>query len=159
MQPKSIRDALLEERFVRGFTPQQIDRLEQYAKFVDFEANRVIFSEGEECDEFYLIVSGRVALEIVPQGEPLRIETLSAGDEFGWSTFLEGTGKLFRARTLLPVKALVFDGAQLRQLCESDPAFGYVLMRRVLSIVAERLQSARLQVLDNYWPAAKRAGN
>ncbi len=158
MQPKSIREALVEERFVRGFSPEQIDRLATLARFEDFEPNRIIFEEGEECDEFYLIVSGRVALEVVPQGEPLRLETLSAGDEFGWSTFLEGTGKLFQARTLLPVRALVFDGSELRKLCETDHEFGYVLIRRVLTVVAERLQSARLQVLDNYWPAAKRAG-
>ena len=36
---------------------------------------------------------------------------------------------------------------------------GYELMRRLLGVVAGRLQATRLQVMDTYWPAAKRAGN
>jgi hypothetical protein len=31
-------------------------------------------------------------------------------------------------------------------------------MRRLLGVVSERLQATRVQVLDMYWPDAKRAG-
>jgi CRP-like cAMP-binding protein len=150
---------LLERQpFVEGFKPHQIAALAALAKEVRFKSDHVIFREGEECSEFYLIISGLVALEIAPPGQAFRVDTLSAGDELGWSSVLMAQGKYFQARTLDDVQALLFEGPDLRAMCEADTAFGYALMLRLLGVVAQRLQATRLQVLDTFWPVAKRAG-
>lgn len=60
-----------------------------------------------------------VAPEIAPHGDALRIETLSAGDEFGWSSVWVGKRKLFQARALEPVEAPSFDGNELCARCAS----------------------------------------
>jgi CRP-like cAMP-binding protein len=86
------------------------------------------------------------------------VQTLSAGDELGWSALLMGSGKYFQARALGAVEALAFDGGELLQACKDDPSFGYALMHRLLAVVAERLQATRLQVLDSYSVVGKRAG-
>ena len=101
---------------------------------------------------------GRVALEIVSDGVPHRVHTLSAGDELGWSAVLMGQGKYFQARALEKVEALAFDGPELLALCKSDPEFGFTVMHRLVAVVAERLQATRLQLLDMYWPVAHKAG-
>lgn len=144
--------------FVGEFQPQHIEKLSALAKEVQFERDNVMFHEGDECHDFYLIVEGRVALEIEAPGHTFRVQTLSAGDELGWSAILMGRGKHFQARTLQPVHALAFDGATLLDACRADPAFGFALMYRMLGVVSERLQATRLQVLDMYSPVAKRAG-
>jgi CRP-like cAMP-binding protein len=154
----AVLPVLQKHPFVAGIEPSQVERLARIAKVVAFAPGQVVFHEGEASSEFFLIVNGRVALEIASPGHDFRVETLSAGDEFGWSSILAGRGKLFQARALEPVEALSFDGADLRSLCESDTAFGYALMLRLLGVVSERLQATRLQVLDMYWTPAKRAG-
>ena len=118
----------------------------------------MIFREGDDIHDFFLVVSGRVALEIVSEGVAHRVHTLSAGDELGWSAVLMGQGKYFQARALEQAGALAFDGGELLALCETDPTFGYKLMHRLLGVVAERLQATRLQLLDTYWPVAHKAG-
>lgn len=158
MNDVKVQDLLERQPFVSKLNPPQVAQLAALGKEVHFEAGHVVFEEGEDCSEFYLIVSGRVALEVAPQANALRVETLSGGDELGWSSLLQGSSKLFRARTLSPVDALVFSGHELREMCERDPGFGYHLMRRLLGVVSERLQATRLQVLDMHWTAAKRAG-
>jgi CRP-like cAMP-binding protein len=85
------------------------------------------------------------------------VDTLGAGDEFGFSSVM-GHGTVFQARVLQDLHALAFDAAELRALCEKDTAFGYKLMRRLLGVVADRLQVTRLHVMDFYWPVARRAG-
>jgi CRP/FNR family cyclic AMP-dependent transcriptional regulator len=92
------------------------------------------------------------------QDKTLRVHTLEEGDELGWSAVLMGGGKRFQARALEPVHALAFDGYKLLDTCRSDHFFGYKIMHRLLGVVSERLQAARLQVLDTYSPIAKRAG-
>ncbi|MEP7184089.1 MAG: cyclic nucleotide-binding domain-containing protein [Betaproteobacteria bacterium] len=147
-----------QSHFIRGFQPAQVRKLAGLAKQVHFERDQIIFREDDERYEFYLIVSGLVALEIAPQGQAFRVDTLVAGDELGWSSVLMDKGKLFQARALEPTEALMFAGADLRAMCEEDTAFGYALMMRLLGVVSERLQATRLQVLDMYWPVAARAG-
>ena len=144
--------------FVEEFQPQHIEKLASMATRVRFERDQVIFREGDECGEFYLIMNGLVALEIAAPDHVLRVQTLSAGDELGWSAILMGRRKHFQARALERSEALAFDGGELLIACKQDAVFGYVLMHRLLGVVSERLQATRLQVLDMYSPVAKRAG-
>lgn len=155
---ETILAMLRKHPFVSGFEPQHVDKLATVAKDTRFERDQIIFREGDDCHEFYLIVTGLVALEIEAPGHVFRIQTLFAGDEFGWSAVLMGRGKHFQARTLDRVEALAIDGEGLLAVCKEDPAFGFVFMQRLLGVVSERLQATRLQLLDMYSPVAKRAG-
>jgi CRP-like cAMP-binding protein len=158
MTRETLEAVLQKHPFVEEFQPQHIEKLSALAKEVQFERDHVLFHEGDECHDFYLIVEGRVALEIEAPGHTFRVQTLSAGDELGWSAILMGRGKHFQARALQPMNALAFDGAALLNACREDPAFGFALMYRMLGVVSERLQATRLQLLDMYSPVAKRAG-
>ena len=144
--------------FVLEFEARHIERLATLAKDVRWERNHVIFREGDECSEFYLVVNGLVALEIEVPGHTFRVQTLFGGDEFGWSALLMGSGKHFQARALERVDALAFEATDLLAACRDDTAFGFALMQRLLGVVAERLQATRLQLLDSYSPVAARAG-
>jgi CRP-like cAMP-binding protein len=159
MQQKDLVAALRSHPFDKNFTSDQVERLASLAREVSFDRDQVIFREGGESHDFHLIIGGRVALEIeVPNHPNVRVQTLSGGDELGWSAVLMGQGKYFQARALEPVKALAFDGEALLAACKADPAFGFAFIYRVLELVSERLQATRLQVLDHYSPIAKRAG-
>ena len=157
MNDETTMTLLRKQAFFEGFTEQWIEKLGALAREVRFERDRVLFQEGEESADFYVILSGLVALEIAPPGGTFRMDTLSAGDEFGFSSVL-GQQTVFQARALEDVHALAFDAAALRALCETDTAFGYEFMRRVTSVVSDRLQVTRLLLMDTYWPVAKRAG-
>lgn len=144
--------------FIEEFPPAYVEKLVAMATRVRFERDQVIFREGDDCSEFYLIVSGLVALEIDALDHVLRVHTLAAGDELGWSALLMGQGKHFQARALERVEALALDGGELLAACKQDTAFGFAFMHRLLGVVAGRLQATRLQVLDMHSPVAKRAG-
>ena len=51
-------------------------------------AVRIIFHEGGLYSVFYLLSKARVALELGEPGHVLRVQTLLAGDELGWSAVL-----------------------------------------------------------------------
>jgi CRP-like cAMP-binding protein len=158
MTRETLLAVLRQHPFVEEFQAAHLEKLTSLAKEVEFARDHLIFHEGDDCHDFYLIVAGRVALEIEAPGHTVRVQTLSAGDELGWSAILMGRGKHFQARALERVKALAFDGPQLLAACRDDKSFGYALMYRMLGVVSERLQATRLQLLDMYSPVAKRAG-
>jgi CRP-like cAMP-binding protein len=151
--------ALLQEHpFVEEFRPEHIDKLGGLGREVRFAADQVIFKEGDDTHDFYLIVSGRIALEMHETDHVLRVQTLGTGDELGWSSVLMGRGKYFQARALEPTEALAFDGVALLKACRADTDFGVAFMYRMLGVVSERLQATRLQLHDMHSPRAKRAG-
>ncbi len=153
-----VLSAVQQHPFVQGLTPAHCETLAGLGRRVSFGKDDIIFSEGDDKHEFFLLLSGRVSLEMLAQGQALRVHTLEGGDELGWSAVIMGRGKHFQARALEPVEALAFDGYTLLEKCRSDTGFGYKIMHRLLGVVSERLQAARIQVLDMYSPIARRAG-
>jgi len=137
---------LREHTFCQGFWPDHIERLAVLASEVRFQTGELIFQEGDHSSLFYLLISGNVALEVVTPGHPVRVATLIPGEVLGWSSLTSDTGKQFQARALEDVHALAFDGARLRHACEQDYAFGFALMRAVVTVMAERLHSLRVQL-------------
>jgi len=153
----AVVDGLRGHPFLEGFDPAYVEALADVAVPARYAGNHVILQQGEEPTQLYLITSGRVALEISGRTQPFRVDTLGAGEEFGWSWALGNPG-VYQVRTLEPVEALVLSAVELTARCEADSAFGYALMRRLLGVVAERLRATRLTVIDMYLPEAKRAG-
>lgn len=152
METKTFTEVLQDHPFVSGMRPAHVQKLASLALEVQFGRDELIFKEGDFSSLFYLLIAGKVALEVSAPGRIIRVQTLGEGDELGWSSLLKSGGKHFRARSLEPVRALAFDGARLLQACEQDPAFGFALMQRLLHVVAERLQATRMQMLDLYAP-------
>ncbi len=144
--------------FVAGLDRPHIERLAHMAREMCFDTGRVIFPEGDQGREFYLLVKGMVALEITSHGGLLRIQSLHAGDEFGWSAILAGRNKVLQARALDRVDVLVFDGDELLAAFQDDTAFGLAFTMRLLGVVSERLAATREQLLDLSAPASRRAG-
>ena len=145
---QTIVEALRGLPFAEGMQPSHIDRLAAMAREVGFEADQVIFREGDAEKQFFVLLSGKVALEMTTLRGPFRVQTIEAGRELGWSFLLSKTRRHFRARSLERVRALMFEGEEIMKACEDDPVFGYQLTKRVLGVVADRLEATRMRFLD-----------
>jgi len=147
---ESFLEILKEHPFTKDLSPEHQAKLAELAHETRFEREQIIFHESDASQFFYLILKGKVALEVMAPGRALRIQTLTDGEEFSWSSLLPSTRKFFQARALTSVRALVFDAAQLRASCDQDCSFGYAFISRLLAVVAGRLQATRLRLLDMY---------
>jgi len=137
-------DALLLDRcsFFEHFPPNHLHKLTAMGSLVRFAKDEIIVDEEDEDTQFYVLLSGRVAIELSQAGRQIIIDTLHAGDELGWSAVL-GQKKQFRARTLEPVEASVFQVADLRRALDANPYFARAFLERLADVIAQRLQSTR----------------
>ena len=148
---RALESILAEVPFLEGLDHDQLALLAGCAGNVHFGAGATLFREGDAADTFYLVRHGSVALEtFVPARGSVVIETIESGEVLGWSWLFAPYRWHFDARALTVVRATGFDGACLRQKCESDPALGYELMGRFAQVLIERLQWMRLRLLDVY---------
>jgi CRP-like cAMP-binding protein len=146
-----ILSRLRDLAFTRGLNAGQLEQVVQTATAVQWDAGRTIFREGDRDSLLYLVEEGRIAIEIaVPGRGRVVILTVGPGEVFGWSSIFHNRPKTASARTIEPARVLALDAVRLRELCDTDPRLGYVLTRRILEIVAERLTATRLQLIDIY---------
>ena len=141
-------EALRALPFVEHMEAGHVERLAAMAKEVGFEKDQVIFREGEAPKQFFIVLSGKVALELTTHKGASRVLTVAEGHELGWSFLLPETGRHFGARALEQVRALAFNGDELRKACEQDPLFGHRLTKRVLRVVTERLEAIIVRFHD-----------
>ena len=147
---QSIEQTLAATRMFRNLTPDQLRGVAALGEEVDFVDGAALMIEGEPADSFFLIREGFVALQTEAPSGAITIETLHNGDPVGWSWLVEPYLNHFDARSRGVTHTVRFDGAALRGRCTQEPGLGYELMRSFASVIVERLDATRLQLLDVY---------
>jgi CRP-like cAMP-binding protein len=148
---QTIPEDLPRHPFFAGLPEQVVTLVAGCAVNVHFHPGQHLFHEGEPADTFYVIRHGRVSLEVhAPAGPSVVVDSAHADAVVGWSWLVPPHRWLFDARATEETSAIAFDGACLRDKCDTDPAVGYALLQRVVQVMSTRLQSARIRLLDLY---------
>lgn len=137
-------------RVLSELDPAQLKKLLPLAQEQHFSRGQLVFKEGDQSLYLHLIVAGDVALEMMAGAQAVPVQTVHAGDAIGWSSLTPGNRTHFQARALSKVDTVSFSGELLKAACERDPAMGYALMKQLLELVTERLDAARMQLVDIY---------
>ncbi len=136
--------------FFDGLNPAHRALLASHAAVSTFIEGQFIFRLREDATSFWVILEGRVALDVPsPRGARV-ISTLGPDDILGFSWLFEPHEWHFDARAVNLVHAVQFDGTAIREACEKDYELGFELMRRFARVVTARLQDTRIRALDLY---------
>jgi CRP/FNR family transcriptional regulator, cyclic AMP receptor protein len=140
--------ALAAQPFLRGMPPGMLGRLADAASDVAFPAGHRIFGDGGHAAAFWLIQSGHVSLDMQLPGEgPITIGTIGIGELLGLSWLFPPYRWSFGAVCGSAVGAFEFDAGAVREYCAADPVFGYEFSRRLIPVLATRLQSTRAKLI------------
>ena len=146
VEPLSTRVSL--HPFLAGMNHAQLALLTDCAVARHFNATQTILREGEFANGFYLIETGRVALESETSfGKSIPLQMLGPGDLLGWSWMFPPYVWQFTAGAVEPCTALFFYAAILREYCEKDHSLGYELLKRISAVMVTRLQAAHDQMV------------
>lgn len=151
MEKESLAGVLAVQPFLQGLGQQHVDLIVGCASNVRFEPGEFVFRAGDEANQFYVVRSGLVSVEVMaPQRGAITIETVGETDLLGWSWLIPPFQWHFDARALNLTRAIALDARCLRSKCEADPALGYELLKRFSQVMEQRLEATRLQLLDLY---------
>jgi len=149
MDTKQLSFVLQELRFSADMPHNVLEQLAAESTMRRMSAKAVVFREGGENDNLYLIRSGRLALEMnVPGRGAVRILTLGPGEMAGWSSLLNQGRMTASAIVVEETEAIVAPANKLRELSEVNCDFGFHLMRHMADALSKRLVATRLQLLD-----------
>ena len=78
-----IVDALKQSHLFSSLTDIQMDRVHQNSKIVKLEEGQLLFAQGEDVTNFYLVLSGKMKLfRVSPDGQEKIIEIVPQGEVF-----------------------------------------------------------------------------
>ena len=149
MEKDDLSEILRQHPFLHELSDEHMKILVGCASNVRFADGNVLVREGELANRFFLIRSGRVALEVdLPGKRGIRIQTVGPGEVLGWSWLISPYRWHFSGVAVADTRAVALDGECLRKKCESDSDFGYDMLKRLAHVMERRLEATRLQLLD-----------
>src|SRR5215207_10321199 len=139
--------------FFAGLSPNHFEQLRAHTKTSYFDPGEPLLREGELANRFYVIISGRAAIECEINGEIARVQEVGPGESVGFSWSFTPETLHFTARAIEPVTAVFFYGTLLQEDCELDPSLGYELALRAGRVLMGRME-ALIGVLRERLPQA-----
>ena len=137
--------------FFSSLDGKMLEFLAASADIHALEENEFLFKQSEHADKFYLVLGGRISVEIPAMyGPALEIQNLGEGQILGWSWFIAPYRWDFQAKATTATELLEFDGEAVLGRCESDAQFGYELLKRFTVLMSERLEAARQKMMDEF---------
>lgn len=146
-----VADRLRAHRFFTDQPAALVEMVAAHAEPFKIDPRRALVKQGEPAGEFFAIESGRVAIAVHRAHKGLAvIETVEGGEIVGWSWLIPPFRWTFDAVARTPVTGLRIDADALRPLLAENPQVGYALLSGISGVMADRLHSARVRLLDLY---------
>lgn len=151
-QQQELIAALQTIPWFQELKPELFDKIASISELFQAEPGQELFREGDKEDFMYIVLEGRVAIEMfIPGRGRIRIFTAEPMDIIGWSSVTPVVRqRTASARVILPSGLIKIDTPKLLIMCEEDHDLGYTVMRRLANVVASRLLTTRLQLLDMF---------
>lgn len=143
--------ALAGHPFVDGLATEDVEALASCGALREHPAGGRVAVEGDPAEGFHLVVAGRVGIEAhLPRRGAVVVATVDAGEVLGWSWLFPPHLWSFDAVAMTGVTEVVLGATPLHAVLADRPLLAAEVTRRLGTVVAERLRSARTQLLDLY---------
>ena len=147
----AILDTLKSSDLFKGLDDTRLKKVAQLCRSRSFQRGEVVFNEGEDATELFLLSEGRIVLEMdvsAPGQPPLPtgMEIVNGGEVFGWSSVVSPYVYKLSARCMTLCNTLAIKGDMLRKMMTEDTILGYHVMTKLAEIIALRLTYTRLRL-------------
>jgi CRP-like cAMP-binding protein len=129
-----------------AFDPETITTLAASCSHRRLERNDVVFGEGAEANELFVVDNGRIAIaNRSPDGRESVVALMESGDLFGEMPLFDGEARSAEARALEPSGLLAVPYPALRTILRARPE----LLWGVVALLARRLRSTDAALADS----------
>ncbi len=148
---ENLESVVKRHPFWRGLDPAYFPFLVEGASWARMDTGETIAAEGEEADRFFLLLHGKVAIEIpASEREQVTVQLVGPGEALGWSWLFPPFRWHFTARAVEETEVIFWDTHLLRKHGDENPEFGYELACRVSHLLSNRLHATHMQLMQMY---------
>ena len=128
---------------------KHLDLVAEQFSTQSFDAGEAVFEQDDPADRVYVVSNGRVVIRFKPHdGDLLDVSEIEKDGVFGWSAVLGRKRYTSSAVCLEDADVFWIDGDVLRELAETHPETGVIILERLAEVIAQRLQSTHKHVVQ-----------
>ena len=138
LKTEELKDMLGRIPLFKGCSDQTLKDIALNACEIDFEKGQIIYEPGEVAANIYVLVNGLVSfINKTGQGFLNVQRVMETSMIFGWVALVpEHPHRLGRAQCMENSKILSINGDLLLGILEKDPKSGFLVMKRLCSLIA-----------------------
>jgi toluene monooxygenase system ferredoxin subunit len=138
----AIQDALKKADLFAGLSDSTMQAIAKLARPASYEEGDKVYEIGDDATDLYLVDSGRVRFSIGVGNRDGAASVMTKGQVFGWAALLEDRPRrVATALCLEDTDLFVIPVRPLLDLFKKDTAGGYLVMRRLATMVARDFMS------------------
>jgi CRP-like cAMP-binding protein len=121
-----------------GVAENTLEEIAGIAELRSYDEGDIVYQMGDPADHAFVQVSGRVRFTLGVGNRPGGSGSIMTSRmTFGWAALVdEHPRRVATASCLEPSVLLVIDGRRLLSILEKDTASGFLVMRRLSSMIA-----------------------
>ena len=129
--PGAAARRLLRQNYLfAGLPDPLLDRLAVHAQWRAYPRGETIFSQGDEGDALYGVVSGRVRISTTsPEGREVFLNIMEPGDAFGEIAVIDGLPRTAGAVALDAARLISIGRSEFLAVIEREPVLAMHLLR------------------------------
>ncbi len=166
-------------KFFSDIPEEKLDEILNFCESKYYEKDTILFTQNDNAEYLYGVLSGKVELSILFQEKDLKAEinheesiyksieitdrpivvgVVSAGEIIGWSSFTKSIKMSASAKCLEESNIFTIPTDKILDLFQKDPALGFPFMIKLCDVISNRLHS-RTDMLVQAWGEAFKANN
>ncbi len=148
--------------FFKGLPERALRAIAAVSREMSCPSGTVIFSPEQPSQWFYVLVEGSVRVTVFasPLPAPVTITVLATpGQAFGFSSVLGQGHHNSSAEAVGGTRIIAVDAGGFLEYLESDPAAGFLAMKRVAQVISRRLAATRKLLLETIVDYERPAGS
>ena len=137
----------------KGFAQEELEAIANICVVKEFKEGETVFSKDASPEEMFILNSGRCDVKI-SVGGPAEIYTiypLTPGDIFGEVGFIDSSPRSATVKCVKDVEVIVLPREKFAVLCGEKPHIGYIVMKNLAIILAQRLRETDKEFKNFYF--------
>ena len=148
-----------------------LDAIDGMSEIINLNSEDIIFDYNEPSLKLYGLIEGEVELSLVFRDKVLEteieyeeaiqarmvdkekqivVDTVQPGQVFGWSSMVGPGKRTVTAKCSKPSRALAVPAADLKKMLDQDHTLGYLIMKKLSTIISKRLQRRTDQLIETW---------
>ena len=137
-------------RLLENLDDSMLGKILPFTQMHLFGDRAVIFKEGQRAENFYMLVKGKVVLEVeASKSIMISLGSIKPGYSFGWSALFSESSHVSYAICVEPCEVIGIPGDKFMQILEEKHDMGYRVMMDVATILKNKLEQRTGQFLKS----------
>ena len=137
----TVLDVLNNVELFKGLNDDELKEIAALGSLKTYTKGDMIFEEGSEGNEFFIVISGCVAInKNIAGGRKRNLSNLRQGDIFGEIALFDSQPRSADAETVADSEVVIFPNNNFRAMLKRNLVIAFIIQTRIIRVLCKRLR-------------------